>query len=418
MRELLGRNWRRATLIATMPVAMVSKFIALFALPDYYFWDSNLYVAATLFDGNALPSHFVSSMDPGEYRKFYRNFSAFYNDVYSSDDQTRQFTIEFYRTINIFGFDSTAQWSVFMGVIGTVLLMAVAWRSVHISLPQLAFFLSSVGLLNIFAFSITKETIQICFFILMIVFMMIVMRILRRYDIAVLPMQLACLVAASMVLVLEGLVFRSYYLIMIPLMFVALLLMLMLKKRDIPLTISSLVVFTIMSTALCIMLVCGTLLFPYINGALTWMRGNVLARDGQVASSTLIMDLLPGYGLAGAVANYPLDALRMLFPVELLFKQPMSASYVLFFLFQVFVDVMLVRAIRTSQRHGSDSDASVNTGSLLALCIVLAFMTVSFLFEPDFGSWTRHESAAFPLLWMAFSSLSAGRSVVCRQETE
>ncbi|KAA8829304.1 hypothetical protein [Bifidobacterium tissieri] len=418
MRELLGRNWRRATLIAAIPVAMVSKFVALFALPDYYFWDSNLYVAATLFDGNALPSDFVSSMDPGEYRKFYRNFSAFYEDVYSSDDQTRQFTIEFYRTINIFGFDSTAQWSVFMGVIGTVLLMTVAWHSVHISLPQSAFFLSSVGLLNIFAFGITKETIQICFFILMIAFMMIVMRILRRYDIAVLPMQLSCLVAASMVLALEGIVFRGYYMIMIPLMFVALLLLSMLKKHDAPLAISPLIVFAIMSTALCIMLVCGTLLFPYINGALTWMKGNVLARDGQVASSTLIMDLLPGYGLAGAVANYPLDALRMLFPVELLFKQPMSASYVLFFLFQVFVDVMLVLAIRTSQRQGADSGASADIGSVSALCVVLAFMTVSFLFEPDFGSWTRHESAAFPLLWMAFSTVRRSQCQVCRQETE
>ena len=37
---------------------------------------------------------------------------------------------------------------------------------------------------------------------------------------------------------------------------------------------------------------------------------------------------------------------------------------------------------------------------LLALSVFTAYILGSFLFEPDFGSWVRHEAATFPVLHM------------------
>ena len=72
---------------------------------------------------------------------------------------------------------------------------------------------------------------------------------------------------------------------------------------------------------------------------------------------------------------------------------------------------MLIRALRDT-RNVDIRNRDTDVRPLLALCMVLAFMTVSALFEPDFGSWVRHESAAFPLLWMAFRSSANGGSVI------
>ena len=86
------------------------------------------------------------------------------------------------------------------------------------------------------------------------------------------------------------------------------------------------------------------------------------------------------------VLNWVVNTFRLLFPVELLLKSP---YYWVFCLYQIAITVYAFRAIRTG------------TGDRrLTACAALwlAFVIASGVFEPDFGSWVRHETASLPIL--------------------
>ena len=102
----------------------------------------------------------------------------------------------------------------------------------------------------------------------------------------------------------------------------------------------------------------------------------------------------------GNYVNFMIDyaacAVRMMIPVELIFKSPVYAP---FFFYQIFVLVYLFRALKNLNR--------LNDQLFLALTCFMAYLFGSFVFEPDFGSWVRHEAAAFPVFYfLAYQDLA------------
>ncbi len=97
------------------------------------------------------------------------------------------------------------------------------------------------------------------------------------------------------------------------------------------------------------------------------------------------------------VLNWVVNTFRLLFPVELFLKSP---YYWVFCLYQISITVHALRAIGA---NGGDSKYVV------CFSLWLAFVIASGAFEPDFGSWVRHETATLPLL----ISLVLGRVSPC-----
>ena len=86
--------------------------------------------------------------------------------------------------------------------------------------------------------------------------------------------------------------------------------------------------------------------------------------------------------------NYLINAVRMMIPFELAVK---GVQYLPFCLFQVAVTVYLVHLFGKLDEIEDDTQ-------FLAISIFLGYVLASVLFEPDFGSWVRHEAATFPVL--------------------
>ena len=84
----------------------------------------------------------------------------------------------------------------------------------------------------------------------------------------------------------------------------------------------------------------------------------------------------------------------MLVPVELLTK---GMQYIPFLLFQLAVTVYLASLF-------VHVDEIEDENQFLALSIFLGYFLASAIFEPDFGSWVRHESATFPVLHLLVMS--------------
>ena len=82
----------------------------------------------------------------------------------------------------------------------------------------------------------------------------------------------------------------------------------------------------------------------------------------------------------------------MMFPVELILK---GMQYVPFVVLQLCWTGLLCRAVWAAVR--GKWKESWPEKRLLA--VTAAWYLVAFLFEPDFGSFIRHQSSAFPLVF-------------------
>ena len=108
------------------------------------------------------------------------------------------------------------------------------------------------------------------------------------------------------------------------------------------------------------------------------------------------------------VVNYFINAVRMMVPIELLVKSP---GYFPFFVYQIFILMYWFRTIKNIRK--------VNNKAFLSLVCFTAYLFGSFSFEPDFGSWVRHESAAFPVFYiMAYEDLSLKKEETIEYEEQ
>jgi len=83
------------------------------------------------------------------------------------------------------------------------------------------------------------------------------------------------------------------------------------------------------------------------------------------------------------MGNYFINLVRVLFPIELIFK---GVKYIPFILYQIYITISLIKKvskIRNSEYTNRDT---------LLLAIFIAYLLVASLYEPDFGSFIRHES--------------------------
>lgn len=84
--------------------------------------------------------------------------------------------------------------------------------------------------------------------------------------------------------------------------------------------------------------------------------------------------------------DYLLVVFRMLVPLELILMGP---KYAIFAIYQILITYILIKTIRQYN--------SITNSRRIAVAIYLAFLLGSATFEPDFGSWVRHEAVLFPI---------------------
>lgn len=336
-------------ILLLFPVMFVAKFLVDHVLGDKYFFDNNRILQMTL------------GVDTG-WEGSYRVAS----DLFSK--------------LNIFHFTTMVEWSTTLGVIFTFVLLILILRMPSLDLLQLMFLLASVGLLNIYVFNISKDIIQFSFFFAVY---LVLQFPLKRPIISV------ALVAA--ILYYESTFFRSYYILIAAFVVGVYVLLLVFRryvKRFSALTALEIVgcLFVMVFLAL---LVAQRVMPDEYKQVVSVRSDSTSIREGDTtASNTLITDLLPGSGLPGFMLNYVVNAFRMMIPVELLTK---GAYYIPFFLFQCMVTVYIINMLRQiNEVHDSKQ--------FIAICVYIGYALGSFIFEPDFGSWVRHETATFPVL--------------------
>jgi hypothetical protein len=339
------KNINKDLLLAIVIVIFVTIFLKAFLydlLPPKYFYDSK---------------HILGAM----------NGTA-------TADKSYVFVANIFRFINIFNFSSISQWGWLMSLIFIPILIFVITRRRQYSLVQYIFILSSVVLLDIYVFGLTKDIIQFLFFLLLYIVLKTKMKNITK------------LILCCLILLYEALNFRVYYAIMAMIMINIFIIYIFFIKNK---KLNKQIVFKIIILSL-IMFFAEVFILQFISRdnyiSILYARLEInIQREAIVDASTMINDLLgPNTNYIMFIGNYIINIFRLMVPVELLLK---SIKYIPFIVYQIFITYQIIKSF-----------TKINDNSILWIITTISFMMISVIFEPDFGSFIRHESALILIL--------------------
>lgn len=278
----------------------------------------------------------------------------------------------FFRWINFFNIQTTVGFEIYISVIWNLLLLLLIFNSrKKLELWQFIFLLTSIGVLNIWDFCLAKEPVQLLFFLAI------------YYIISSEKFKIGLKYFATiLVLLLSVLYYRVYYILII--------------------------IFLIITTFICekwlikqekmnikkVFLLITVLAFTYfimLNGIkmidIDSYNELLRVRTRTGLAKTQMVNIFKSSNLGLFTFDYFIMIFRMLLPIELI---PMGIKYFPYVVYQIIILCLVIKDIIHIKED--------NQSQRLALYLYLAFLLSSATFEPDFGSWVRHEAAIFPIL--------------------
>lgn len=317
----------------------------------------------------------------------------------STEGGAYQNTALLFQKLNVMGFTSLLQWSVLLAVVFDVYLIVYFFRHRVEGMRQFIAAFCVLGVLNIYVFNLSKDVIQFAIFIVLAILAQANWLSARQKGVGII-----------LAFVLESIFFRSYYLLT-AVFFVGLVIgfpILFRAKGKKKMGLRIFQLFVILFIALYCFLWLAQRLMPEDYQELILIRHRLTAgRVGSENANTLIVNLIEDNGNHILyIINYFINAVRMMIPIELFVKGP---YYWLFLFFQLLCTYMLFKMIADY--------TSLTATEKMVLYIMCAYYLVAFLFEPDFGSFVRHEATTAPVLLIVLLR-SRGRRYELREKSK
>lgn len=291
-------------------------------------------------------------------------------------------TIAFFRLFNIFHLTTYEQFEAAITLVYSGILFLLLMRSKRtFTLYQLLMTCAIAALLNIYSFCLSKEPVQILYFLAMYLVIMSPGLSERQKDIALLLLWL-----------FSAATFRQYYIMGVGFYF-------LLRVADTGMRRHTQKKLSKKKIALLLVLMgaayyCLLLLVRRVSmdAYLELLFARSQERGVGIDMNTRIVPLFPTDSLYYYPLNYVTTIIRLLFPLELIRLAPRGAQYIIFLVYQL----MLTYTVLTCLRNVKQNPLYKN----LALYTYLAYLFTAAAAELDFGTWTRHETALFPLYFV------------------
>ena len=295
----------------------------------------------------------------------------------SDADRSYKATADFYNAINIFSLDNVYDWNIFIGFFSVIFIVILIGGKEY-NLNQLIFIFYSVLFLNIYTFVLGKELIQIIFYLIIY---LIILSKMKEWGKNILIFT---------IFIIESIYFRVYYLIIgslfIFLSYSGRIKPISNKKKSLVKIIFFTIIFMVIES--------------YILSIVSKENYNslALAREGvnifrihDLDATSIINNVFPNSNIIYFFINTIINILRILFPIELLFK---SINYLPFVIYQTYITYTL--AIYAKKNIINNKNKVLKKDNIDSMFyIIISFLTVASIFEPDFGSLARHESVLF-----------------------
>lgn len=344
----------RLILISIIPLSIFVKIVQYNFLPSKYFFDS------------------------GRILRLMSNRGV--NAISYSGDAFNNSALLF-KNINFFNLTTLLEWSILIAFITDIFLLYYFLRNKINSKFELIVTYSFLGLLNLYVFNLSKEIIQFVIF----TFICLVIKNER------IKMQMKYALICIM-LILESVFFRTYYVLMAALFISISIIFYVSFKSDRKTGFSKISFLVIIALiGIYIFLIICEYLMPEEYQELLQVRNHMtLGRIGDDSAQTLILNLIPDNGNKLLfIVNYFINFVRILFPIELIVK---GVYYWIFIGFQLLCTYCLFKKLKYYK--------ILSVKEKMCLCLILAYYVTGVFFEPDFGSFVRHEAATAPI-WFA-----------------
>lgn len=295
-------------------------------------------------------------------------------------------TISFFQLLDL-GFTSYQSWEVYLTIIYNILIFLCVKnfyeRNPYAGRMENCFVYLNVAILNIFCLNLAKEPYQMAFFFLMAM----AIAIPKDYN----RKSIALIVA----LVLTILYSRKYFgLVLMYFLILNFVVDKLFGKNQQEQTEMSDSKKKMYGKLLLMAAMFGVLHYFFMSYLMTgnadtydeMMAAN--SRDSTAAASE-ITPLFPNSNPALLAVDYFIKILRLMVPIELLFK--LKVTYLFLLVYQGLLLTFLARTFR-------NRDKQQNPTRTIAMYLYIAFLLCSAAFEPDFGSWVRHQGVAFPVI--------------------
>lgn len=296
------------------------------------------------------------------------------NSTINSIGGSFAYVANIFNKINFMHFATLQQWSIAISVIFTYIIVHFLSKNDNYKFSQIMFIIASVALLNIYVFNLSKDIIQFTYFLL------IYLVLKSKFK------NITKLILCSAILMYEALNFRVYYAIMVMVMItIYAIYNVFIKNRSLNkknvLNIIMLFIFSFFIEVFFVQLISNNNYNAILNA-----RYDVnLYRQDSLDALTIINDPLgQNTNFIKFIANYLINFVRMNLPIELLFK---GIIYIPFIIYQMYILFQLIKNIKT-----------INDNNILLLDTIISFIMISVIFEPDFGSFIRHETALMLIL--------------------
>lgn len=333
-------------LVILIPLTILCKVFQFGVLPSKYFYDSSR----------------ILSMSTGS------NSMEAWGDSY-------EVVADLFKEINVLGYTSLQDWAYTLAFIFVFILFFMILRIEEPDKFQLLFIFCSIALLNIYIFNISKDIIQYGIFFLM--YMIIINKRIPK---------LLRVFLCFYIFWWESTFFRSYYILM-GVLFIILYTIIKVIQLKIK------VVNKKISIAIFIIIFATMYILIYSSQFISYEDYETLINIRYIATNVEAVSAINNWiddrgSFTLYMVNYIINSIRMMFPIELLLN---GFFYIPFVIYQIFILYYLVKTIKGLNRETEEN-------IILSLSIFIAYLLVSFTFEPDFGSFVRHESATFPVL--------------------
>lgn len=276
--------------------------------------------------------------------------------------------------LNIFHLRNYVDWEIYISILAnSIVLLVLTQLKQVLRIYQWLLVIMTIAVLNIFSFCLAKEPIQMCYFLLIF----LVLNTKWDYKYKCIGIY-ACILFSCMT-------FRTYYILILMFMIASQCGCNWILKRVNGIG-KRIIVFIIGITLFCFVFLSCAYAFSPENYESIY-NARVHTRSIEMAN-TGIKNWLPTDNVFMFTLNWITVVLRLLLPLELL---PMGPKYWLFVVYQLIITIFVLRALKKINQNSKN----VN----LALFVYLGFLLGSATFEPDFGSWVRHESVCFPVLF-------------------
>lgn len=280
--------------------------------------------------------------------------------------------------IDFFNIDSLLGWNIYISIIFFFINLKILGDIHKISLNKFVLILISLILWYLFSAGLTKEVIQTLFYI--IIYYVINDKIFIKTK------KMKVLIG-SIILFISSIIFRPYYILIAIFSIIIYAVNSYLKEKRITSFLYYFYSLILYLVIIGMFLKIISIIMPIEYSTITELRTSVgrLLLGERVDS--FIDNIFIGDGLLIYMLNYITIYFRLLFPLELLTGK---SYYLLFIMYQLCFSYYYIKSIFQINK--------LNDIKYISVIFITSFILVSVMFEPDFGSWVRHQSVCYVLL--------------------